>query len=130
MGRILAAAAPEARLMVEGMLAGHAITYVSSLAQAQACLRQQSFDLIFCGVLFDESRMLELLRLTKSDPDWERIPFVCARIKGKILSSPKALKTAAFTAQVLGASAFVDARDCESDPRRLRLVIDEVLEGK
>jgi CheY-like chemotaxis protein len=131
MARILIAAPPEPRAAAEQVLAGHTLTCVSTLEEAEERLRGENFDLIFCTVMFDESRMLDLLRLAKSDPEWKSIPFVCARFGSQVLSSPKLLKAVTVTTESLGAAAFLDVSKYKSDPeRRMRIAVEKVLKKK
>jgi len=128
MARILIAAPPESCVIVERLLAGHTLTHVSTLSEAQERLRRDDFDLIFCTVMFDESKMLDLLRLAKSNPKWKGIPFVCARMKSQILSSPKLLKAVALSAESLAAAAFLNVSQYKSDAkRRIRIAVEKVL---
>src|SRR5438067_130638 len=108
MAKILVAAAPEPRSVLERILAGHEVSFAETMAQAEQFLRRQTFDLIICTIVFDESKMFDLLRLAKSNSEWERIPFVAARVRPSILRSPTALRGVAFTCGTLGAAAFLD----------------------
>jgi CheY-like chemotaxis protein len=118
MARILVAASPEPRAVIERILAGHDLSGAETLVQAEQFLRKGSFDLIICTIVFDESKMFELLQLAKSIPEWRRIPFVAARVRLHILRSPTALRNAAYTCATLGAEAFLDIADYEADPER------------
>src|SRR5688500_14398082 len=85
MARILVAASPEPRAVVERILAGHELACAETMAQAEQLLRERTFDLILCTIVFDESRMFDLLRLAKSRPEWQPIPFVAARVRSHVL---------------------------------------------
>ena len=129
MSRILVAASPEPRGIATRILAGHELTCAESLEHAEQLLREQSFDLIFCTVAFDESRMFELLKLAKSRPEWQCIPFVGARVRAHVLRSPAALHAAELTCQELGAAAFLDIANYEAEPEReMRNAIEEFIE--
>lgn len=131
MARILVAAPPDLRVAAGQVLAGHTLTCVSTLVEAEEHLRGENFDLIFCTVIFDESRMLDFLRLAKANPDWKRIPFVCARMRSRVLASPKLLKAVTVTTASLGAAAFLDMSQYKSDPeRRMRIAVEKVLKRK
>src|SRR4051812_3822281 len=108
MARILVAASAEASAIVERILAGHELYCVATMAEAEQFLREQTVDLIVCTIFFDESKMFELLRLAKLRPEWQRIPFVAARVRPKILLSSTAMRSTAFTCGTLGAKAFLD----------------------
>jgi CheY-like chemotaxis protein len=126
----LVAASPEPRAIVERILAGHELVCAETLAQAEQSLRERTFDLIICTIVFDESKMFDLLRLAKSRPEWRRIPFVGARIRPHILISPAALQSAAFTCRALGAAAFLDIANYQADPEReMREAIERLLES-
>ena len=129
MAKVLVAASPEPRVIMERILAGHELCCVETLAQAEQFLRQQPFDLILCTIVFDESRMFDLLRLAKSRPEWQRIPFVCTRVRRHIIDSPVALQAVAFTCQALGAVAFVNMTDYRVNPEReMRDTIERFLD--
>src|SRR4051795_5113166 len=108
MAKILVAASREPRAIVGRILAGHELACAETVAQAEELLRGQRFDLILCTIVFDESRMFELLQLAKSNPLWQASPFACARIRPHILQSSAALQAAALTCRELGAAAFLD----------------------
>ena len=129
MARILVAASPEPRAVVERILAGHELSGAGTMAQAEQFLREGTFDLIICTIVFDESRMFDLLRLAKSRPEWQPIPFVAARVRPHILRSPTALRGTAFTCGTLGAEAFLDIADYQVDPEReMREAIERLLD--
>jgi len=130
MAKILVAASPEPRAIVERVLAGHELSCAETVGQAEQFLRERAFDLILCTIVFDESKLFDLLRLAKSRPEWGRIPFVAARVRPNILRSPSALKSAAFTCGALGAAAFLDIADYQVDPEReMRDAIEGLLAG-
>jgi CheY-like chemotaxis protein len=118
MAKILIAASPDPRAVVERVLPGHELFYAETMAQAEQLLRERTFDLIICTIVFDESRMFDLLRLAKSRPEWQRIPFACARVRGHVLRSLIAREGVAFTCRALGAEAFLDIADYQMDPER------------
>ena len=129
MARILVAASPEPRAVVERILAGHDLSGAETMAQAEQSLRERTFDLIICTIVFDESKMFDLLQLAKSTPEWQRIPFVVARVRPHILRSPTALRDAAFTCRTLGAEAFLDIADYPVDQeRKMREAIERLLD--
>jgi hypothetical protein len=128
MAKILVAASPEPRAIIERILLGHDLSCAETFARAEQFLRLRTFDLIICTIVFDESKMFDLLQVAKSKLDWKQIPFVCARVRGHILRSPKALNAAAFTCRELGAAAFLDIMDYQKDPeRQMRDAIERFL---
>jgi CheY-like chemotaxis protein len=118
MAKILVAASPEPRAIVERILAGHDLSCAETMGRAEQFLRERTFDLILCTIVFDESKMFDLLRVAKSRLEWQRIPFVCARVRIHVLRSPTTLQAAAFTCRELGAAAFLDIADYQADPER------------
>ena len=129
MAKILVAASPAPRVVIERILAGHALSCAETMAQAEQFLREQTFDLIICTIIFDESKMFDLLRLAKSRPEWQRIPFVGARVRAHVLRSRTALEAAALTCRELGATAFLDIADYQVEPEReMRYAIDGLLD--
>jgi CheY-like chemotaxis protein len=128
MARILVAASPEPRAIVERILAGHELTCAETMVVAEQCLGEKTFDLIICTIVFDESRMFDLLRLAKSTPEWKRIPFVVARVRPYILRSASVLRSTAFTCGALGAEAFLDIADYTKFPEQeMREAIERFL---
>ena len=98
------------------------------MAQAEQHLRERPFDLIVCTIVFDESKMFDLLHLIKSRPEWQRIPFVGVRVRAHVLRSPTALDAAAFTCRELGTDAFLDIATYQVEPEReMRDAIERVL---
>jgi hypothetical protein len=87
------------------------------MAQAEELLRERTFDLIICTIVFDDSKMFDLLRLAQSKTEWRRIPFVGARVRAHIFRSPQVLEAAAFTCRELGA-AFLDIAEYQVAPER------------
>ena len=129
MAKVLVAASPEPRAVVERILASHELSCAETMAQAEQFLRERGFDLIICTIVFDESKMFDLLRLAKSRLEWQRIPFVGARIRAHNLRSSTSLEAAAFTCRTLGAEAFLNVADYQVDPEReMRDAIERVLD--
>jgi hypothetical protein len=127
MANILVAASQEPQATVKRILAGHELALALSMYEAEHLLRERSFDLIVCTLIFDDSRMFDLLRLAKSSPEWTKIPFVCARVLVTI-TLPQTLHAAAFTAGVLGARAFLDIRDYgENAEQEMRAALEHIL---
>src|SRR3954471_8221139 len=128
MARILIAASPEPRAVLERILAAHELSLAETMGQAEQFLRERPFDLIMCTIVFDESKLFDLLQLAKSKPEWQRIPFIAARVKPSLIRTPTTLRVAAFTCGTLGAEAFLDIADYQADPEReMRQAIEGVL---
>ena len=129
MARILVAASPEPSAILERMLAGHALCCAGTIEQAEQCLTRGTFDRIICTLVFDDSRMFDLLRFVKSKVAWQRIPFVCARLRRHVLDSPPVLAGVAASCKALGAAAFLDIADYHVDPQReMRDAIERLLD--
>jgi hypothetical protein len=111
MARILIAASPEPRAILERILAGHELAVAENVAAAERLLRGQTFDQIICTILFDESRMFDLLRLVAAHPEWRTIRFVCTRLLRQVIDSPVALEAIGYTCRALGAVAFLNIAD-------------------
>jgi CheY-like chemotaxis protein len=127
--RILIAAAAEPRAVLERVLPDHDLFFAETLAQALKLLSERSFDLVICTIAFDETRMLELLGFAKANPEWKSTPFICARVRHGIVSSPSARKAVAFTCRQLGAAAFLDVADYPVDAERgMREAIEAILQ--
>jgi PleD family two-component response regulator len=128
MAKILVAASPEPRAIVERILAGHELFFAETLSQAVKLLGDRTFDLIICTIAFDETKMFELLGFAKSTPDWKLIPFVCARVRDYVVRSQSARAAAAFTSRQLGAAAFLDIANYPADPEQgMRDAIEGIL---
>ena len=126
--KVLVAASPEPRAVVQRMLAGHELACATDLTQAVQLLGERRFDLILCTIAFDDSKMFELLRLAKSKAMWRQIPFVGARVREQVLRSPAGIRAAAFTCRELGAEAFLDIADYREEPEReMREAIERIL---
>jgi hypothetical protein len=101
---------------------------VETLAQAEQSLRQQNLDMIICTIVFNESKMFDLLRLAKSKPESQRIPFVGARVRLNLLLSPDSLRAAAVTCAAMGAEAFLNITDFQTNPEQeMREAIERFL---
>lgn len=75
---------------------------------AHACAAtDDSFDLIACGLHFDDGRMFDYLRHVKSDPATAHIPFFCIAGSRTVLS-PAILKSIAAATSSLGAQGFIN----------------------
>jgi CheY-like chemotaxis protein len=126
--KILVAAVPEVREFFERALAGHELAHATTRVEAQRLLSKEPFELIVCTVAFDDADMLELLRLTKSHPDWRTIPFVCARVRPHVLPSPGEIEAAHRASRAMGAAAFLNVPAYRMSPgSEMRTAIDELL---
>lgn len=117
MARILIAASPEPRKILESILAEHQFTSAGTPRQAATCLQKVAFDLIICTVMFNEYRMFDFLRLVKDRQEWEKIPFICAQVISKVPGMSGASQSTRFAAKQLGAVAFLDILDYQQNPK-------------
>jgi hypothetical protein len=79
MAKILIAASPEPCEILERVLAGHDLVCPDTIARAEQFLHTHEFDLIVCTVLFDDSRMFDLLRMANPSMSGSRFhSSVCA----------------------------------------------------
>ena len=62
---------------LERILAGHRLTIPHSVEEAKKELEARQFALVVLGVMFDESRMFELLRLVRMYEANKLTPVVC-----------------------------------------------------
>lgn len=128
MARILIAASPEPRRILERILADHQFTSAGTPGQAATCLQKVAFDLIICTVMFNEYRMFDFLRLVKNSEEWEKIPFICAQVISNVPGMSGASQGTRFAAEQLGATAFLDILDYQEDPQdQMRLAIESCL---
>jgi CheY-like chemotaxis protein len=131
MANILIAASPKPREVLQRILVGHELTCATTMSQAERLLDTQSFDLIICTVVFDDSRMLDFLRSVKAKDGVKHIPFVCARLRPSLIISRISLEAVAFTCRALGAVGFLDMADYKHAPdRQFRSAIERFLKRK
>jgi hypothetical protein len=77
-----------------------------SLASAKASVYDK-IDLIVCGMHFDDSRMFDLLRFVKADPEIRTIPFLCVKaVEGSLDAT--FYQSVKIATQALGADGFFD----------------------
>lgn len=129
MAKILIAASPEPRAILERVLRGHELHSASTMTEAEQLLHVHTdFDQIICTVLFEESRMFDFLRTVQSKRKWRQIPFVCARIRPTSIDIPIAVEGVAIASRALGAVDFLNATDYKDDPdKQLREALEKLL---
>jgi hypothetical protein len=108
MYRILLAASPESQEICQRILKNHYLLCVATVPEAQQYLEAGNIDLIICTLVFDDSRMIDLLRLVKEHRKWKHIPFICLRLVSRILDHPNTLEGIQNACEALGAAAFLD----------------------
>lgn len=93
---------------------------------------EQPFDLIVCGLHFDDSRMFDLLRHAKSNPRTRSIPFVVVKASDGELS-PTLQQGIEIACAALGADCFVELTTWEKHggnavaQQRLHGLLDRLL---
>lgn len=77
-----------------------------SFLEAEA-LMGKDIDLVTCGVHFDRGRMFDLLKLVRSTPKLQDVPFLLA-LGREVKYSPAILQGIETAAESLGATAFIN----------------------
>jgi CheY-like chemotaxis protein len=107
---ILVAANPHVREIISTALqfSDLVLTFSDSVQEAKLLLNQWHFDLIFCTIQFDSSRMFDLLRYVKKEnPQTKAIPFLALKISEGLL--PDSLVDLSLkTAKLIGANETVN----------------------
>jgi len=105
--RILLAAAPVSLEPLALAIGSEFATNVAhNIAQAKAEL-VHSFDLVVCGLYFDDSRMFDLLRHMKAEASTRVIPFLAVKATPGQLSATL-LQGVEIACAALGAEKFVE----------------------
>jgi CheY-like chemotaxis protein len=105
--RLLVAVKPRSHdTMSRALTPGYSFTLCSSLVTAQWLLNQD-FDLIVCGMNFDDSRMFDLLRYVRNHPATRSTPFLCLKLAEGMLQT-SVFKSVEKAARLLGADDFID----------------------
>ena len=132
--RILLACVRQAYPRLFAILSGHELEFVSTLTDARAALKGDSFDMIMIGVHFDESRMFELLQQVRADGRYARVPVVCFRgIPAASAEDSLAPEPIEAACKAMGASAFLDMTAFSDDAignAAIRSTLGRVLEGR
>ena len=129
MARVMAAVRPECRSLLGRIFETHEIIFVETMSNAEEVLLAESLGMVICSLLFDDSRMFELLRLCKESDSLKHLPFVCFKASAAELSPfPVVLEGVTIAANVLGASAFLDLD--EQTVEDAREVIEQLLTVK
>jgi hypothetical protein len=107
MPRVLLAARPVAREPFRTALIGHAdLIETETLHESLLHLKHEPPPaLVCCTVLFDESRMFELLRWVKAE--LPTVAFICARALAWDLTK-FTIEAVEIASKSLGATAFID----------------------
>ena len=114
---------------LERILAGHRLTIPHSVDEAKQELQAREYAMVVLGVLFDESRMFELLRVVRTYDVNCLTPVVC------VLSGPSNLSAVAIegldhAVKAMLANAFLNLNkfpDNEEGNARVRRIIDYLI---
>lgn len=103
---ILAAVRPQGGVAVRRALGEYAhVLPVYTYDEALAALNNARADLVLCGMFFDETRALDLLRHVRREIP--QLPFVACRIGDRAVA-PHMAEAMGIAAQSMGAVAFID----------------------
>lgn len=129
MARIFLAATNQGISCLERILGtGHEFTTASTMEEAVCKLWQEPFDLIVVGLHFDESRMFELLPLTKTHKNAET-PIICFCMRDTAITRIMH-RSIELTSKVFGAWMYIDQHeytDRENPDAEIRRVIERCL---
>jgi hypothetical protein len=111
---ILLAMRPQAVVPVQRAIGQYAeLVAVSKYEDAVARLRERDFDLVICGIYFEETRMFDLVRAVKRD--YPGVPIVCCRLGDSVIP-PVTLEATGIAVKTMGAAAFYDLPILRGDP--------------
>jgi len=111
---ILAAVRPQGGVAVRRALGEYAdVVPVYEYGDAVAALRaRRDIALVLCGVFFDESHALDLLRFVRHE--FAALPFVACRIGGRAVA-PVMVEAMGIAAKSMGAETFIDMPLLDAD---------------
>ncbi len=114
---------------LERILAGHRLTIPHSVEEAKKELEEREYALVVLGVMFDESRMFELLRLVRTYERNELTPVVCM-LSGPTTLSDVAIEGLDHAVKAMLANAFLNLTKFPDDAEgnaRVRRIIDYLI---
>ena len=114
---------------LERILEGHILTIPHSVEEAERELQAREYHVVILGVLFDESRMFELLRLVRTFKQNALTPVVCM-LTGPSNLSPVAIEGLDHAVKAMLANAFLNLTkfpDDKSGNARVRRIIDYLI---
>jgi DNA-binding NtrC family response regulator len=104
--RVLAAVRPQGGVAVRRALGEYAeVMPVYVYDDAVAALRKGGIELVLCGVFFNETRALDLLRFVRQE--FPALPFVACRIGDRAMA-PAMVEAMGVAAKSMGAVGFID----------------------
>lgn len=101
---------------------------VHDIDAAVRALISKQFDLIICGLHFQESRMFDLLRCVRNESEHNAIPFICIRDLDSRLPEPL-FESLSISCRAMGAEAFVDVYSMKAefgDDQAIRLLLEVI----
>ena len=114
---------------LERILDGHLLTIPRSVEEAERELQAREYHMVILGVLFDESRMFELLRLVRTYKQNALTPVVCM-LTGPSNLSDVAIEGLDHAVKAMLANAFLNLTkfpDDKSGNARVRRIIDYLI---
>lgn len=114
---------------LERILAGHPLTIPHSVEEAKRQLEEREYHAIILGVLFDESRMFELLRMVRTFERNRFTPLVCM-LSGPSTLSDVAIEGLDHAVKAMLANAFLNLNKFPDDERgnaRVRRIVDYLI---
>ena len=114
---------------LERILAGHRLTISHSVEQAKKQLEAREYHAVILGVLFDESRMFELLRLVRTYEANRFTPLVCM-LSGPSTLSDVAIEGLDHAVKAMLANAFLNLNKFPDDAEgnaRVRRIVDYLI---
>jgi hypothetical protein len=104
--RILAAVRPQGGVAVRRALGEYAeVMPVYAYDEAVAALRESEFELVLCGVFFNETRAFDLLRFVRQE--FRSLPVLACRIGDRVVE-PVMSEAMGIAAKSIGAQAYID----------------------
>ena len=114
---------------LERLLEGHELTLASTVEEAKRELESCEYHMVILGVMFDESRMFELLRLVRTFEPNRLTPVVCM-LTGPSTLSDVAIEGLDHAVKAMLANAFLNLHKFPDDERgngRVRRIIDYLI---
>ena len=114
---------------LERVLAGHILTIPHSVEEAERELQAREYHMVILGVLFDESRMFELLRVVRTFKQNALTPVACM-LTGESDLSPVAIEGLDHAVKAMLANAFLNLNkfpDNDAGNARVRRIVDYLI---
>jgi PleD family two-component response regulator len=114
---------------LERILAGHILTIPHSVEEAERELQAREYHMVILGVMFDESRMFELLRVVRTYKMNALTPVVCM-LTGESNLSAVAIEGLDHAVKAMLANAFLNLNkfpDNDKGNARVRRIVDYLI---